>query len=766
MSTIISTKFSRRSFLRTSSLASGGMLIGFNFFTACKDNVKMPVDIAKLNYNDFNAFIKISDEGMVTLFSPNPEIGQGVKTSMPMIIAEELDVPWKNVNVVQGVLDTQNYTRQVAGGSQSIRFGWDALRQTGATARQLLVNAAAAKWGVDASECSAKQGIITNAKGETLGYGDVVKEAALLQIPESEGNETDESKSENPEFKDEAAQKAAGKVRLKDPKDYTIIGTAIGNVDIDKIITGKPLFGLDYKVEGMVYASVLRPPAFGQQLESFDATEAKAMPGVIDIIKIGDKLKSYLDKGEVNWTADRKLAASEKVVVIANNTWSAIKAKKAIKATWSEGSPLESTEVHDKALLGLLDGKEFNTLRADGDVKKAFAQADKVLERTYESPFLPHNCMEPMNYFADVTDSKIHLVGPVQTPADAAATVAAILGRDEKDIKLEMTRMGGGFGRRLYGDFVYEAAEISDKIRKPVKMVSTREDDMTTGVYRPAIKYRIAASIKNGELTGYHLKEASVNDNMYGLIPNFFPAGAIENYQVDVAKYDSNITTGAWRAPYTNFLSYAEQSFIDELAEVLEKDPVKFRLDLLEKVKGTTDDRIQYSAERLQDVLKLVAEKSGYGNAKNGVFQGICAYYCHNSHVAEVADVVMEGNQPVVKKITVAVDCGIVVNPLGALNQVEGGAIDGMGHSMYGDFVFEGGKPKSSNYDSYRLIRMNETPIVETHFVENTLSPTGLGEPALPPAGAAVAIALKKATGNRIYKQPFINNMNSKPILG
>ena len=764
MSTIISTKFSRRSFLRTSSLASGGMLIGFNFFTACKDNVKMPVDIAELNYNDFNAFIKISDEGMVTIFSPNPEIGQGVKTSMPMIIAEELDVPWENVNVVQGVLDTQNYQRQVAGGSQSIRFGWDALRQTGATTRQMLVNAAAARWGVDASECSAKQGIITNGKGETLGYGDVVKEAALMQVPASEDSESEESKSENPEFKDTKAEEVAASVKLKDPKDYTIIGTDVGNVDIDKIITGKPLFGLDYKADGMVYATVLRPPAFGQVLESYDDADAKAIPGVIDVITIGEKAKAMLGKEEVNWTV--KLAPTEKVVIIAENSWAAIKAKKALKAKWSDATPLENTKAHDKILIDLLDGNDFANLRKDGDVKKAFKQADKVVERTYESPFLPHNTMEPMNFFADVTDSKILLVGPVQTPADAAATVAEMLGRDEKDVRLEMTRMGGGFGRRLYGDFVYEAAEISDKIRRPVKMFSTREDDMMTGVYRPAIKYRIAASIKDGEVTGYHLKEAAVNGNMYGLIPNFFPAGAIENYQVDVAKYDSNISTGAWRAPYTNFLSYAEQSFLDELAEVLEKDPVQMRLDLLEKVKGSKDDRIQYSAERLQDVLKLVVEKSGYRTPKEGVYQGVCAYYCHNTHVAEVADVVMEGDQPVVKKITVAVDCGIVINPMGAKNQIEGGAIDGVGHAMYGDFVFENGMPTSNNYDKYRLIRMNDSPIVETHFVKNTLSPTGLGEPTLPPAGAAVAIAMKKATGNRLYKQPFVSNMNSKPILG
>ena len=693
------------------------MLIGFNLFTACKPKAEMPIDISKLNFNDFNAFIKIADNGMVTIFAPNPEIGQGVKTSMPMIIAEELDVPWNHVHVVQGKLDTNNYTRQVAGGSQSIRFGWDPLRQTGATARQMLVNAAAIRWGVESSECTASQGVITNATGETLGYGDVVKEAAKLEVPENVG--------------------------LKDPTDYKIIGSNAWNVDLDEIVSGKPLFGLDYKQEGMLYASVLRPPSFGKKLDSYEDSAAKAMDGVVDVIKFGDK-----------------------VAVLANSTWRAMKAKEALTAEWSANSPMESTAMHDKELLALLDGKEFNTLRADGDVKKAFKAADKILERTYESPFLPHNCMEPMNFYADVTDERIHLVGPIQTPQGTANRIAEMLDRDVADIELEMTRMGGGFGRRLYGDFAMEAAEISNLAKKPVQVVFSREDDMTAGIYRPAIKYRISASIKDGAITGYHLKEASINSNMYGLIPNFFPAGALENYQVDVAKYDSNITTGAWRAPYTNFLSFAEQSFLDELAELLDKDPVQMRLDLLQKVKGTTDERIQYSAERMEDVIKLAVEKSGLRNPKDGVYQGFCAYYCHNTHVAEVADVVIENNRPIVKKVTVAVDCGIVINPLGALNQIEGGVIDGIGHSMYGNFTFEEGAPQRTNFDRYRLIRMKEVPKVETYFVKNTLSPTGLGEPALPPAGAAVAIAIHKATGNRMYKQPFVEQLNKKELVG
>ncbi len=327
--------------------------------------------------------------------------------------------------------------------------------------------------------------------------------------------------------------------------------------------------------------------------------------------------------------------------------------------------------------------------------------------------------------------------------------------------------MGGGFGRRLYGDFALEAAEISSLVKKPVKVVFSREDDMTAGTYRPAIKYRIAASVKAGKITGYHLKEAAINQNMYGLIPHFFPAGCIPNYRVSTGHYKSNITTGAWRAPYTNFLAFAEQSFFDELAEELKTDPIQLRLELLQHVKGTTDKNIQYSGKRMEDTIKLVVEKSNWGKTESGTYRGFAAYYSHNTHVAEVADILLKNGAPVLKKITVAVDCGIVINPKGARNQIEGGVLDGIGHAMYGDFSFKNGKPQAGNFDKYRLIRMNETPEVEVHFVENMLAPTGLGEPGLPPAGGAIANAIKAATGQRLVNQPFIKELGKKSkILG
>ncbi|WP_250436974.1 xanthine dehydrogenase family protein molybdopterin-binding subunit [Hanstruepera flava] len=728
-------QFSRRAFIRTSALASGGMLIGFNLFTACKDDVAPPkdlIDLSQLNYNDFNAFIRISDEGKVTIYAPNPEIGQGVKTSMPMLIAEELEVAWEDVHVVQASLDTKNFTRQLAGGSQSLRQGWKPLRETGATAKQMLVNAAAAKWGIDVSECSVKNGVISNPNGETLHYGQVVNEAALLEVPE--------------------------KVTLKDPKDFNIIGQGKSNVDIDEIITGKPLFGLDYKEEGMVYACVLRPPAFGQTLKSFDDSATKQVNGVIDVITIGDKARKYLSQTEFNpayhWTV--KLSDSDKVVVIANSTWAALKGKRALKASWEDTSQLESSEYHSQELTKVIEGEEFNTLREDGNIKQAFSRADNILERTYESTFLPHNCLEPMNFFANVTDEKVHLVGPIQTPEAAAYVVSSILERDLDDVHVDMTRMGGGFGRRLYGDFVYEAAEISDAIRKPVKVISSREDDMTTGIYRPPTKYKFLASIKDSRVTGYHLKEACINGNSWPSMSNFFPAGAIENYKYDIAQVTSNITAGAWRAPITNFLASAEQSFFDELAEELKIDRIQLHKDLLKNVKGTTDERIQYSPERLEGVIELVVDKSNWGKTPEDIYQGFAVYYCHNTHVAEVADIKMENGYPVVKKVTVAVDCGVVVNPLGAQNQVVGGVIDGLGHMMYGELTFKDGVPQSNNFNSYQLIRINQTPHVDVHFIKSDIAPTGLGEPTLPPVGAAVANAIYAATGQRLYKQPFM----------
>ena len=706
-----STRLDRRKFMKVSAAAGGGIVLSFHWLS-CKPETELAKAIPAEWY-DMNAYLKIGDTGLVTIVSPNPEIGQNVKTSMPMIVAEELGCNWRDVVVEQAPL-TVDFNRQVAGGSQSIRSSWDNLRKAGATVRHMMTEVAAKEWEVDASECTVQDGIISHSSGKSIGFGEVASAASKLEIPED--------------------------VKLKDPKDYTIIGTNRVNVDIDKIITGKPLFGIDTREEGMQYASVIRPPSFGQSIASFDAAEAKSQKGVSDVVKF-----------------------EEKIAVIGDSNWSVMKAKKLVKVEWKTESKAENSSDHDAALNKILENPKGDPMRNDGDVEKAFAEADMILERVYEAPFLPHNCLEPMNFYAHVKGDKVITKGPIQTPKWTQDRMAKKVGLETENVQVDLTRMGGGFGRRLYGDFAEEAAQISQLVGTPIQLLWSREDDMTAGTYRPASKYKIKAGVKDGKLTAYQLTEACINGNMFNLIPHYFPAGCVDNYQVRADKLESNITTGAWRAPYTNFLASAEQSFIDELAAALEVDAVQFRLDLLKKLNDGEDEKIEYSGKRMADVIKLAAEKSGWSSPKSGSYLGMSAYYSHNTHVAEVAEVVLEDDRPVVKKVYCAVDCGIVINPLAAKNQIEGGIIDGIGHAMYGDLKFSDGAPSVNNFDRYRLIRSNEAPDVEVYFVENTIDPTGLGEPSLPPAGGAVANAIAAATGKRFYKQPF---MQYRDVIG
>ncbi len=703
-------KIKRRDFIKSSALAGSALLIGFNWMGCNADQAV--VEVLKANpkeWFDFDAYIKIGDTGLVTIWSQNPEIGQNIKTAMPMIVAEELEVDWKDVIVEQAPLNAEWYKRQVAGGSQSIRQGWETLRKAGASVKQLLLETAAEKWEADVKDCSVAKGVILHKDGRTIGYGELAKDASKKELPTE--------------------------VTLKKPTDFSIIGKSQTNVDMDGILSGKPLFGLDYKKEGMVYAVVMRPPAFGKTLDTYKDETTKKVNGVLDVIKFGDKL-----------------------AVIGKNTWAAIKGKQLLEATWKAADKLEDSTYHTKALKEQLAKKAAKPKRVDGDVDKAFKEADEVIERTYEAPFLPHNCMEPMNFFAEVTKEKVLLVGPVQTPKWTESRVAELLGRELADIEVQMTRMGGGFGRRLYGDFALEAAEISSKINKPVQVVFSREDDMLAGTYRPASAYRFKVGIKDGEISAYHLTEACFNGAMFPPMESNFPCGAIPNYRVDSHTIESNITTGAWRAPYANFLAFAEQAFLDELSEHLKKDPVAFRLALLEKARtAPVGEEHNYEVDKMKGVIELAAEKSDWKNAKAN--KGFCAYYSHNTYVAEVAEVAMVANLPVIKKIHCVVDCGIVINPKAALNQIEGGILDGLGHAMYADFEFEKGSAKSANFNNYRLLRMSESPEIEVHFVKSNNDPTGLGEPTLPPAGGAVANAIYAATKQRLYKQPFMKEI-------
>ncbi|MEM6523217.1 MAG: molybdopterin cofactor-binding domain-containing protein [Bacteroidota bacterium] len=721
--TLIKTTYNRRSFLKLSTAAGGGVMIGFSWLASCKPAEEEEVATLPDEWFDINAFIKIGDNGLVTIMSPNPEIGQNVKTSMPLIVAEELDVDWSDVKVEQAPLNTDLFKRQLAGGSQSIRQGWQSLRMAGATARRVLLEAAAKKWQVPSSELTTNKGIISHKSSEkSISYGEVASLAATVKIPEE--------------------------VELKDNNNFSLIGTDIRNVDTYNIVTGKPLFGIDYKREGMLIAMITHPPAFGMKIKDFDATKALALPGIKDVFQVSTAPE------EKQWSDTN--AFTEIIAIVGESTWQVMKAKKVLVVNWEEDSKLENSEDHESQLELAISKSAKDVARKDGNPDRAFREATKVIEKTYSAPFLAHNTMEPMNFFAHVTADKAELIGPIQTPEYLRKSVSSLLAMPEDKISIEMTRMGGGFGRRLYGNFGVEAAAISKKTNSPIKLIYAREDDMTQGTYRPAykIKYR-AALDANNNMTAFHVRGAGIHGGP--VFANRFPAGTVTNYMAENQNVMSNISTGAWRAPRSNFVAGAEQSFIDEVAEAADKDPIEFRLALFEKAKAApVGDKNDYDAERYAGVLKLVKEKSNWGAEIPGVSRGVSAYYCHNSYVAQVVDVSMKNGRPKVNKVWCAVDCGIVVNPIAAKNQIEGGIIDGIGHAMYSNLTFKQGVPDQGNFDRYRLIRHQEAPLeIETFFVENGIDPTGLGEPSLPPIMGALANALYQATGKRVYRQPF-----------
>ncbi len=727
-------------------MAGGGLVLSFSWLASCKQEEATVAELPD-EWFELNGYLKVGDNGMVTIMSPNPEIGQNVKTSMPMIVAEELDADWSLVIVEQAPLNTEVFTRQLAGGSQSIRQGWDGLRMAGATAREMLKQAAANSWEVPIGEITTHEGMIEHeASGKKAGYGEFAAAAAQLEVPEE--------------------------VEMKDPSEFKIIGTSRKNVDGPKIVTGKPLFGLDYYEDGMVTAMTIHPPAFGARLKSFDAETAKNMPGIVDVFSI----KLYED-GYLKHPFDTT-AFNEIIVVAGNSTWEVMNAKKAVKAEWEpiseymdeytdfrtgEALPkripagMESSGDH-RTEMETLGAKLAKVTRKDGDPDKAFRNAAKVIERHYSCPFLAHNTLEPMNFFAHVTETEAKLVGPIQTPEFMEKSVAARLNMPLENIDIQMTRQGGGFGRRLYGHFVVEAALISQKLKAPAKVVYTREDDMSYGNYRPAYyaTYR-AAFDENNEITAFHVRAGGIPESP--LFAHRFPAGAIDNYLAEEWAIDSNISVGAFRAPRSNFIAGAEQSFLDEIAEEMGKDPIAMRLEWLEKAKNNpVGENNDYDAARYAGVLELVRDKSGWNQNAEGKYRGVSAYYCHNSYVAQVLDMVMKNGKPAVDNVTCAIDCGIVVNPDAATNLTQGGVIDGIGHAMYSQLSFKEGSPEQQNFDRYRLIRHNEAPkSIDVHFVESDVHPTGLGEPPFPPIMGAVANALYKATGERYYHQPFIS---------
>jgi isoquinoline 1-oxidoreductase beta subunit len=733
MSTLFTQPLDRRSFLRFSALAGGGLLIGFYLKSAAGAVAAEMVNASQGVTGDFtpNAFIRISPEGAITIISKQPEIGQGIKTSLPMIIAEELEVKWQDVTIVQGDLNAI-YGSQSAGGSTSTPNNYNEFHRLGATARTMLVQAAAQKWEVPASECYAKEGAIFHrGTGRSLRYGELASRAASLPMPTPE------------------------QVKLKDPKDYKILGTRIGGVDNPKIVTGQPLFGIDTKVPGMVHAVYAKCPVFGGKVVSANLDEIKALPGVKD---------AFVLEGTANLNG-----LMPGVAIIADSTWAAFSARKQLKVTWDEGkTATESWAGFHAQARELAPKPGAQSLRKDGDVEAAFSSAAKVVEAEYVYPFISHASMEPQNATAHFKDGGFEMWVPTQNPGSGPNIINQVLGVPKEKITLHLTRSGGGFGRRLSADFIVEVAAIAQKVNGPVKLTWSREDDLRHDHYRAGGFHFLKGAVDaSGKLTAWKNHFVSFGNNGKpgsgaALSGDEFPGRWVQNCLLEQTTLECGVPMGPWRAPGSNVFAWVFHSFIDELAHAAGRDPLEFRLEMLgdkDSMPASTPQGRPYNTSRIRTVLKLAAEKAGWGKKMpKGQGQGIAFHFSHQGYFAEVAEVTVSKDGAVkVDRVVAACDVGAqIVNLSGAENQVQGSIVDGVGTLMFPQLNIERGQVVQANLNDYPMIRMPHTPPkIEIHFLKTDYPTTGLGEPALPPVAPAVCNAIFAATGKRVRELPL-----------
>ena len=695
---------SRRHFLKVSALAGGGMLINFSLLTQAATASGKKNEAFSLN-----GYIKIASDGTIVLLAPNPEIGQGVKTSLPLIVAEELCVDWKKIQVEFAPVESK-YGRQAAGGSGSVRGRFNELRTAGATVREMLTTAAAQTWNVPVGECIADNGeVLHKSSDKKLSYGDLAAKAATLEIPQ--------------------------KPTLKNPKDFKFIGKRINDVDAHKIVTGQPLYGIDTRREGMLFAMVARSPAYGKTLGSVDDTAALKVNGVKKVIKLKNS-----------------------VAVLATSTWAAKKGRDALVIQWETTGKLENTAEHFLSFKDMLEKGAPSAARNDGDVNLITQTATKILDVSYEMPTLSHGQMEPLNFFADVRNGKAELYGPTQVPAQVKTDIAKELSIPEQNITINTPRQGGGFGRKLMTDNGVEAALISSAVQGPVQVQWTREDDMQNDFYRPAEMFRYRAVLSADKLLSWHQSSVGIGRGAWG---DSYVAGALANYRSESQGFNSNTPTGWWRAPGANTMAFAAESFMDEVCIELKKDPVAFRLEVLQKAKQDPIGRLGYDPDKYKAVIELVAKMSNWGKTPAGVYRGFATWFSFGSYAAQVAEIKMVEGKPKVVKVFCAVDCGRVINLSGAENQVQGAIVDGICHAMFPKITFIEGAVAEKNFYAYPLLRMNDAPLdIDVKFVDSDAAPSGLGEPGLPPIAPAVANAIYAATGKRIRKMPFAEQLS------
>lgn len=701
----------RREFVAAGVAAGAGLVVGFYLPHGAKSSQQVFSP---------NAYLRITPENKITIVVARSEMGQGVRTALPMILAEELEADWKQIEIEQAGASTL-YGDQTTGGSASVRTTWDPMRRAGAAAREMLISAAALTWGVPRSSCAAQNGnILHGASKRQLSYGELALKAAALPIP------TD--------------------VPLKQSKDYKIVGQRLARVDTPSKVKGEAVFGIDFRMPGMKYAVLSRCPTIGGKLQSFDDKESKKIAGVSYAGKIGDSA----------------------VAVVADSVWGAMEGRRLLNVNWDDGPNKDLNTAAAMESLKQAAAKKGASLYSVGDVSKA---AGRRVSAEFQLPFMAHAPMEPGNCTAHFQGSKCELWAPTQVPQDCRDAVAQAVGLDPDQVKVNVTLMGGGFGRRLEHDYAVEAAQVSKAAQAPVKVIWTREDDMRSSTYRPASLHQLSAVVDGAgwpvafthRIVAPSISGQKGQPGPNGIDPDLPDEAALvyalPNVALEYVLAETPVPLGWMRSVYALQAAFASESFIDELAAAAGKDPLEYRLHMLSKDK---DQDIPFFATtwhtaRMRAVLQLAADKAGWKNPlPGGRFRGIACFACFSSYVAEVVEISMENDTPRVHRVVAAVDCGQVVNPSILEQQIPGGVVYALSNALRAKITIEKGRVVQGNFDDYPPLRMEETPLVEVYAVPSTEPPTGIGEPSVPPLAPALCNAIYAATKKRIRALPIL----------